>query len=389
CVELPMTVPVFIGSAFVANYPTGGGNFWVPLQYVLGLRALGVEAYWLEMLWPQGDIRRAREVESAFCAYVGALGVSEWVAVVLFPENEREAEPRASEHVGLTASDLWARARDGVLLNMANSVPASLRGRFGRTVLFDLDPGLFQLWARDSDLGVGTHDAYVTIGQNLGAADCPVPLGDIPWQRVWPAVHLPAWPYQQTMGRHYTTVTQWWGGGWGPPDGELLDANKRSGFMELIELPRQVSVPLEIAANIHPSERDDLQSLARNGWHVVDPAIVAGTPTEYRRYVQQSRGEFSCAKPAYGRVRAGWVSDRTLCSLASGRPCVVPDTGSSAYLPPCSGLRFFQTLDEAVAAFLDIEAEYAAASHAARRLAEEVFGANVVLPSVLRAIGLS
>jgi hypothetical protein len=28
----------FIGSAFVAQYPQGGGNFWVPLQYLLGLR---------------------------------------------------------------------------------------------------------------------------------------------------------------------------------------------------------------------------------------------------------------------------------------------------------------------------------------------------------------
>jgi hypothetical protein len=33
---------VFVGSSFVAKYPTGGGNFWVPLQYLLGLRALGV-----------------------------------------------------------------------------------------------------------------------------------------------------------------------------------------------------------------------------------------------------------------------------------------------------------------------------------------------------------
>ena len=56
----PHVIPVFVGSGFVAKYPTGGGNFWVPLQYLLGLRALGVEAYWLELLWPQSDVARAR-----------------------------------------------------------------------------------------------------------------------------------------------------------------------------------------------------------------------------------------------------------------------------------------------------------------------------------------
>src|SRR2546426_9961663 len=43
-------LPVFVGPAFVAQYPTGRGNFWVPLQYLPGLRALGVEARVLELL---------------------------------------------------------------------------------------------------------------------------------------------------------------------------------------------------------------------------------------------------------------------------------------------------------------------------------------------------
>ena len=168
--------PVFVGSSFVAKYPTGGGNFWVPLQYVLGLRALGVEAYWLELLWPQSDVARARRYLDTFQRYVEALGVAEWVAVVLFPDNEYDEPPGREEHHGAaSARDLWARARDGLLLNLANSIPASLRGRFARTALFDIDPGQFQLWARDTDLGVGSHDAYLTIGRNLGAPDSPRP----------------------------------------------------------------------------------------------------------------------------------------------------------------------------------------------------------------------
>ncbi len=380
--------PVFIGSAFVAKYPTGGGNFWVPLQYLLGLRALGVEAYWLELLWPQANVERARRFLSAFQRHVEALGVADWVTVVFFPEHERDDPPGREEAFGAPAQDLWARARAGLLLNLAHSVPASLRGRFARTALFDIDPGPFQLWARDNDLGVGSHDAYLTIGQNLGAPDSPVPLGDVPWQRVWPAVHLPAWPVQPAIqAARYTTVTQWWSDAWTVLGSEVIEGHKRTSFLRVLELPRQVPAQLELAANIHPEEAEDRKLLTSEGWHLTDPARVTGRPEAFRRYVQQSRGEFGCAKPTYVRTRPGWVSDRTVCYLASGRPCVVEDTGVEDHLPPSAGLRFFRTVDEAAEGLRAVECDYAAAARAARELAEEVFATRAVMPTILKAVG--
>jgi hypothetical protein len=381
--------PVFVGSSFVAKYPTGGGNFWVPFQYVLGLRALGVEAYWLELLWPQSDVARARRHLETFRRYVEALGVAEWVAVVLFPDNEYDEPSGREESYGAaSARDLWARARDGLLLNLANSIPAGLRGRFARTALFDIDPGQFQLWARDTDLGVGSHDAYLTIGRNLGAPDSPVPLGDVPWQRVWPAVHLPAWPEQPASGAaRYTTVTQWWSDGWTILGGEVIEGHKRTSFLRVLDLPRHVPVQLELAANIHAEETEDRRALTTEGWHLADPAVVAGTPEAFRRYVQQSRGEFSCAKPSYVRTRPGWVSDRTVCYLASGRPCVVESTGAEAHVPASAGLRFFRTVGEAAECLRAVERDYPAAARAARDLAEDVFASRVVLPEILKAAG--
>ena len=117
------------------------------------------------------------------------------------------------------------------------------------------------------------------------------------------------------------------------------------------------------------------------------PAEVAGTPEAFRRYVQGSRGELSAAKLAYVKARPGWVSDRTICYLASGRPCVVEATGAERHLPPSPGLRFFRSLDEAADALRAVEADYAAAARAARRLAEEVFSAEVVLPALLARAG--
>lgn len=380
---------VFIGSSFVAKYPEGGGNFWVPLQYLLGLRALGVDAHWLEMVWGEGDVPRARDYIDIFRRNVAAAGIAEHVTLVFYPDHGREDPPGRAERVGMTAGKLAARARDAILLNVANSIPGPLRTGFARTALFDVDPGPFQIWARQYDLGVGSHDLYLTIGQNLGFPDSPVPLGDVHWRRVWPAVYLPAWPDRGVAdGGCYTTVTQWWTDTWVVFDGEVLDGNKRSGFLAVVDLPRRVPVPLELAVNIHPGETDDRALLVRHGWRLADPAGVAGTAETFRRYVQGSRGEFSCAKPAYVRTRPGWVSDRTICYLASGRPCVVEDTGAAGHLPASAGLRFFRTAAEAAEALRAVEADHAAAARAARALAEEVFATRVVLPPLLRAVGL-
>ena len=386
----PMRVPVFVGSAFVAQYPSGGGNFWVPLQYLLGLRALGVDAYWLELLWTRRDEARDREFIDAFRCHVERLGVADRVVLVFFPDSARDDPPGRAEYFGMPAPEVAARARDALLLNLAASVTPPLRRGFARTALFDLDPGPFQIWAREYDLGVGGHDVYLTIGQNLGAADSPVPVGDVAWQRVWPAVHLPTWPDRGSeRATRYTTVTQWWTNQYAFLAGETYDCNKRPGFLEVIDVPRRAGIDVELAANIHPGETEDRALLACHGWRLVDPAVVAGTPESFRRYVQGSRGEFSAAKPAYVRARPGWVSDRTVCYLASGRPCVVQATGAERHLPSSAGLCFFRSPEEAVEAFARVDADYGAASRAARALAEEVFATRVVIPHMLAAAGVA
>lgn len=383
-------IPVFVGSAFVAQYPEGGGNFWVPLQYLLGLRALGYDAWWLEYLWPRADAARDRQCVETFLAGVRALGVADRVVLGRFVDGTRDVPAGPPQYVGMDAAELRARTKDALLLNLAHSLPARLRAEFARTALFDLDPGPFQIWARQWDLGVGAHDAHVTIGMHLGAPDSPVPLDGVAWARVWPAVHLPAWPVQPALAPGagaYTTVTQWWNNQCAVLDGEIYDCDKRAGFLPLLPLPGRTPVRLELAANVHPNEHDERALLARHGWHLVDPNVVAGTPERFRRFVQASRGELSAAKPAYVKARPGWVSDRTICYLASGRPCVVQATGAEAHLPPSPGLRFFHGLDEAADALAAIEADWGAAARAARALAEEVFATRVVVPALLRAAG--
>lgn len=380
---------VFVGSGFVAQYPEGGGSFWVALQYVLGLRDLGVDAWWLEVLWPSGDAARDRAHIAGFRRTMGALGLGDRVVLLYAPSGSRDAVPPVLEHHGLSPEALRERARDGVLLNLAHSLPRPLRGDFARTVLVDIDPGTFQLWAREWDMGIGSHDVHVTIGQNLGFPDSPVPLAEVDWKRIWPLVHLPSWPMQAPPAPDaaYTTVTQWWSGHYAFLDGDPYDCNKRNGFVPILPLAGRVGVPLELAANLHPGEVEDRALIAEAGWRLVDPAVVAGTPDTFRRYVQQSRGEVSAAKPAYVKARAGWISDRTVTYLASGRPAVVEETGAAVHLPPSAGLRFFRGVDDAAEAIRALEADPIGAARAARAIAEDVFSSRVVLPPLLRWAG--
>ncbi len=380
---------VCIGSSFIAQYPRGGGVFWIPLQYLGGLRELGHDAWWLEVLWTRGDVATDRQCIEAFWRQARAFEVADRLALLYLPDSGRDDPPGRVEYLGMDEATFVARRRDALLLNLAGSVTPPLRAGFARTVLFDVDPGTFQLWAREWDLGVGSHDAYLTIGMNLGAPDSPIPLGGVPWARVWPTVHLGSWPLQPPppAGACYTTVTQWWNNHYAFLDGETYDCNKRSGFLPLLPLPQRAGVPLEIAANLHAGETDDRALLARHGWRLVDPETIAGSAHDFRRYVQGSRGEVSASKPAYVKARAGWISDRTVCYLASGRPCVVEATGAEAHLPANAGLRFFTSLDEAVEVVRAVEADHAAASRAARALAEDAFSTRVVLPGLLAAAG--
>jgi hypothetical protein len=384
-----MGTPIFVGSAFVAQYPEGGGNFWVPAQYVLGLRELGHEAYWLEHCWTQGDPAADQLAIATFFRHAAAVGVEDWTMLAHSPEQRRDDPPGRLEWYGRAAGRLPERRADGLLLNLAHSVTRPHREGFGRTVLFDLDPGTFQLWAREWDMGVGSHDAYLTIGMHLGAPDSPIPLGGVAWNRIWPAVHVASWPLQTvaSAGRAYSTVTQWWSQQYAFLDGDEYDCNKRTAFMACLDVPQRAGVPVTLAANLHADETADRAALAQHGWSLVDPHQACGTPMAFRSFVQQARGEFSCAKPAYVKARAGWISDRTLCYLASGRPCVVEATSAERHLPASAGLRFFSAPAEAAEALVAMERDYPAAAAAARVLAEEVFSTRVVLPQLLARVG--
>ena len=141
-----------------------------------------------------------------------------------------------------------------------------------------------------------------------------------------------------------------------------------------------------LALGIHPDEVADVAALHLNGWQLVDPSAVAGTPGDYARFVAGSQAEFGVAKSGYVVSDSGWFSDRSGCYLASGRPVVAMETGMSRRLPVGKGLLTFRTLDEAVAAIEELLGDYATHRRAARAIAEEHLDGTRVLPPLLEAL---
>src|SRR5207244_10334691 len=125
------------------------------------------------------------------------------------------------------------------------------------------------------------------------------------------------------------------------------------------------------------------KDLEQRDWHIRQSRQVAATPESYQAYIQASRSEFSCAKRSYVKFQNAWISDRTLCYLASGKPAVVQNTGPSSFLPNGEGIFRFSTMGEAVDALARVNAHYERHCRAAREIVEAYFDARQVLERVL------
>jgi hypothetical protein len=215
-------------------------------------------------------------------------------------------------------------------------------------------------------------------------ADC-----GLRWRHMLPPVCLDLWPYAyEAACSRFTTVSTWITHDY-VTSGKavLLDNTKRAAFLPFVAMPSLTSSELELALYLEGRvDADDRRLLERNGWHVRHSVEVAGTPEAYRAYVQRSRGEFSAAKPSCVAFQNAWVSDRTLCYLASGKPVVVQDTGPSRFLPNGEGMFRFSTLEQAADALDAIEASYERHCRAAREIAETHFDARLVLAQMLDAV---
>ena len=376
---------VFLGCGFAAKYREGGGVFSVPLQWVLGLKRLQLDAIWLEILPGSGNEKGDRAAINRFAAQLRFYGLAENYCLLYQPRASDTQDLDEMRCFGLGKSDLRERlAGPNTLLNLSYSVHPPLLLQFERRIFCDLDPSEIFYWMTKMEMGQSNHHEFWTIGLNAGRSDCSLPRSQIRWQTFFPLVDTEfIQPQRQPTHFKFTTIGQWYWGGAVEVNGEFPDLSKKVAFEKYLDLPaRTKKTRFELAMNLG---RDDPERtrLSERGWHVVDPHRVAKTVARYRRYLASAAAEFTAIKGVDVAWQTGWLSDRAAMFLAMGRPVITEDTGAAKYLPKESGFRFVNDLESASAAVNEVIAEWPALSRKSRAVAVELFDSERNLSKIL------
>lgn len=375
----------------LAQRPNYGGHAWVFLQYLLGFRRLGWDVLFVDRLEPEMCSEEgsdgARVEDSEHLAYLSRVmddfGLGDRWAVLT--DGGRRV-------LGMDRSDLAARiAGATMLLNVMGYLDdEELLDRCELRVFLDIDPGFGHMW---QDLGLHEmfhgHHRYVTIGENIGSDRCTIPTCGIDWVTTKQPVVLDEWPTSPVPDGAISSVASW-RGPFGPIEYEGRTYGLRvHEFRRFFGLPDLTGADFELALDIHQAEVPDLEALDEHGWRRVDPMTVAARPGRYRRYLQDSAAELMIAKNMYVQSRSGWFSDRSACYLASGRPVLAQDTGLEGLLQTGHGVLTFDSPAEAAEATRAVMADPAHHGAAARRIAEEHFDSDVVLPRLLDQVNVT
>jgi len=359
-----------------------GGQAWAVLQYLLGLRALGHEVYYLEdcgksswvYVWEKEEWTHELDYPAAYvhaCLEPFGFG-GNWI----YRDNYRSLGIPLDQFKELCASADLLIMRAVPFWNWRKEYDQPRRRAF-----IDVDPGFTQITLANGDLGwiagIGRAERRFTFGHRIGRRDCPIPLTGGPWLPTLPPVFLPEWPVASTGAGEFTSIMRWQGFRDVTYNGVSYGQRDKE-FPQFLELPRKTSQPFHIAQmGIEPKE------LEKYGWKVSLGEIISKTTASYRRFIQDSRAEISVPKNGYVKMRGGWFSDRSVCYLASGRPVLIEDTGLGEWLPIGSGLVTFHNFSEALAGVEAINLDYETHRKAARQLAENYFTTDKVLPQFL------
>jgi hypothetical protein len=259
-------------------------------------------------------------------------------------------------------------------------------------IFIDTDPVFEQAKVAASDPDslayLGAHTHFFTYGENLGHPDCPVPLVRFDWKPTRPPVLVDLWDAGCiAAGAFFTSIATW--ENWGKDitvGGETYRWSKHVNFLRFLDLPRQLLQPFRLAMT--PPTPEIAARVTEGGWELADPVPLSADMQRYRDFIVTSRGEFTVAKDSYVRAKSGWFSDRSVCYLAAGRPVITQDTGFSKFVETGRGLFGFESLEQIRESVGQINADYARHSVGAIEVAYESFDAYVVLKKLVSEAGI-
>jgi GT2 family glycosyltransferase len=386
-----MSSPAVVVLGMMSKMPVPG-VVWQTVHYLVGLERLGCRAYYVEAHARTPSMFMDREEED------GSVKAAAFIAGVLerFDLGDRWAFHALHDDgrcYGMTErglAQLYGSA--ALLINLhGGTAPLPEHAATGRLIYLETDPVQLQVELEEGRTEtmefLESHAALFTFAENYGRSGCRLPVHDrfrfLPTRQ---PVILDFWRRPRVKPRlAYTTVANWH-----QPwrnvrlDGKDYYWSKDREFRKFVALPAQSGRVFELS--LSGCSEDDRRLLEDHGWRV---RSALGLDLQgYRRYIANSRGEFTVAKDQNVRLRTGWFSDRSATYLAAGRPVITQETGFSDVLSTGRGLLGFSTLEEAVAAVEAVEADYENHCRAAAEVAAEFFEARKVLSRLLNEAGV-
>jgi hypothetical protein len=370
------------------------GAVWGTMHYMVGLRRLGYDPYYVEAhaRTPSMLMKHEHDDGSALAAaYIDGV-------MRHFDMQDRWAFHALHDDgrvYGMSDTALDDLYRDAALIinYHGGTVPLPEHTATNRLVYLETDPvdteiEVYEGRQETIDF-LAQHCAFYTWGLNYGQPDCRVPLPrPFDFKPMPPAVVCDLWDTPPTERcRRFTTIGNW-RQQWREVtfQGEVYHWSKHFEFLKFIDLPRRTDQPFELALASY--EPEDRRMLEERGWHVSEAVSISSELDAYRRFVADSRGEFTVAKDQNVRLRSGWFSERSAQYLATGRPVITQETGFSNVLPTGVGLFGFSTMEEILAAVRAVNDDFGGHSRRAREIGREWFDYSRVLPPMLSDLGL-
>lgn len=365
---------VFLGSGFAAKYPEGGGNFAVPLQWARGLKRLGRDYFWMELLPSSGNPELDERCIKIFEERMLAHGLN---YVLLYQRAPSDLQDLGGfDFHGMSEREFRERlAGPTTLLNISYSIRPPLVQLFERRIFINIDPTEICYWMDKLELGQSFHTEFWTIGLNINSPDCrlPKPPPGVKWKIFYPIVDTELLqPAPRPLRNRFTTVGQWYWEGRLEIDAAYRDFSKRAQFERYLDVPAKVpEAEWELAMHM-PRDDADADRLRAHGWRHVFPGDVVASPEHYFDYLRGSLAEFTPVK-VDDLTRTGWISDRAATFLALGRPVITESTAAEKFLPVESGFLWMHDQASAVECAQRVLKDWEALSRAARECALECF----------------
>jgi len=370
------------------------GAVWGTMHYMVGLKRLGYEPYYVEAHARTPSMLMTSETDD------GSALAADFIAGVMrrFDMGDRWAYHALHDDgrvYGMDAEALNSLYRDAALIinYHGGTLPLPEHTATGRLVYLGTDPVDIEIEVaegrRETIDFLAQHCAFYTWGLNLGRPDCRVPLPTpFEFKPMPPVVVRDLWATPpDDRCRRFTTVGNW-RQKWRDItfQGEVYHWSKHFEFLKFVDLPRRIDQEFELGLASY--EPDDLAMLKEHGWHVRDAMSFSTDLDKYREFVAESRGEFTVAKDQNVRLRSGWFSERSAQYLAAGRPVITQETGFSNVLPTGRGLFGFSTMEEIISAIEAVNADYEGHCRQASEIAAEHFDYARILPPLLADLGV-